>query len=536
MAIVSEKARLVYFPTPGQDANELKKELHAIFHDGKPSRRPPGLSNWKGWRTLPYKGELDHIEPNYTSVAFLTHPVDQVVQAWAHHALSKQFHKNSEADTIEAAGLSLNPTLITYLQQFEGYRKASATIRQATEPADLFLGEDLSRYDHIFTVDELLKAQDFFYERAGISLRPAGPIIRSETNRVHITQLAVNLLREITAPQLARLKDHLTFEDSVFTQRPFLSDVRYSDDMPTHGKCTAPKAEKLYLATMLKEEPALVHRFVDHYCDLGFTRLYMYFDDPADPMIAHYADHPVVEPIACDDAFWEGHNRKNALEARQKIIFKHAYARHSDGWMMFCDADEFLWSERPLPALLAAAPPEQRTIRASSREPVWREGSDIRTPFSADLLRIPIWGSRWRDLGPMLYGDQGGIFSWNMVSHISGKYMVRCGLEVDVLSTHVVYFTDGKQSDTAIVQGGVKAELIHYDALCFDHWCSKLDRRLVPGHSYAGQSNARRAQVKRYARSTQDQRETMFRELYCLNDEQLNLLAYHQSVSQLKAF
>jgi len=45
-----------------------------------------------------------------------------------------------------------------------------------------------------------------------------------------------------------------------------------------------------------------------------------------------------------------------------------AASRHAADWVLHCDADEFWWTDRPLPEVLAAVPPEYDVVRAARHD------------------------------------------------------------------------------------------------------------------------------------------------------------------------
>ena len=110
--------------------------------------------------------------------------------------------------------------------------------------------------------------------------------------------------------------------------------------------------------TTLRHAGALLDPFIAHHLALGFSRLYLVFDDPADPDLARVADSPGVVAIPGDDAHrlaWRelplfaamGPSVEREVMARQVLNASLAMRRaRQDGcdWLLHIDIDELFWS------------------------------------------------------------------------------------------------------------------------------------------------------------------------------------------------
>ncbi len=523
-------------PTMNPESLELKYAIYAVSHDGNPPRRPRGLNGWRGYRTEPWDGD-PAVPEGWESIALARDPVDQLVYAWLHTARGNNFRRRGEIEAVLAANLPADPGFRTFLERLEDYRKASPSVAVYTEPAATWLGPDPSAYDRFFPAGQGRQALEHIYASAGLD-RPTWPFQGAARRAPHLDADTLEQLKAVTAGEYAYFDGRFELARNYFVREHLKQKTIPAQPVATLWRPDCPPEPMLGVACMLKEKPAMTRAFVDYYKDAGFGKIYLYFDDPEDPMIAELRDDPRVVPIPCDEAFWAGVTRAKGLEGRQKICFRDAYARQPQGWMLFCDADEFVWSDRPIAELAQAAPDSQRVIRASSSEPVWGPGQDVHSDYSAAYLRLPTWGPRWRDMGPSVYGNRYHLLKWGLLSHIVGKYVLRCGLEVEKFATHRAYFADGIGNTMKIGPGEVRAQLVHYDALSYPHWCSKLERRLVKGHSYAGQSDVRKKQLRAYAMRRQDPAKTeqLFRQIYCLDDRRLSILAAAGLVAELRLF
>jgi hypothetical protein len=539
VAILSPQSRILFLPQPDAESAALKFTVYALARGGMPDRMPKGLGAWEGYRTLPYDGALDTLPEGWESLAILGHPVDRLIDVWARRANRRAFRRHHETEAIAAARLPENPDLPGFLSRIDAYRAASPAIAAALMPPSHWLGPDLTRITHLFAPADAGAAHDLMVARAGLATAAGRPEV-APPPRLWLDDRTLGLLHDLTADACAASDGRFSFSASLHVRQHRADATRAVPALPRLDRPAAAADPRLAVACILRESPALTRAFVDWYKAAGFGRIFLYFDDPADPMIAALAGDPAVTAVACDAAFWQGcgQERRNAIEARQRVVYADAYARHSSGWIMFCDADEFVWSPQPVARIAAGAPDRQRVIRAITSEPAWGPDDSDEADFSATYLRHPVWGPKWRQLGPQLYGDRAGLFFRGMLGHVAGKYLLRAGLDVADIATHRARFTDGLYSDVHTPAGDVKLQLIHYDAQSYPHWRAKLDRRLVRNHPYAGQSGYRRRQIAAYAERRQDDAaaRALFRSLYALDRRQIGLLAHHGLLAQLAAF
>ncbi len=534
MPILCPQAKIAFFPGFNWESTELKHVIRAIKYDGEPPNRARGINSWGGWKTELFKPEHLDVPEGYEKITLIKDPIDQWIENWSGLARSSVFRKAGVAEAMKEEDLDLDPGILRLANNLDAYGRHYPRLTRALSGGAPYLGPDLSVYDRVFTADNIVEAQEYFYDKAGVRMRvwratPDG--IRN----MHLTEEAAERLKEITADQYAWGAPYLTPGKSVQLTGTFHPKTTRIAPPPVFDEPSFKPAENYSVTCMLKERPELVRTFVRYYKGMGFSQINLYFDDPADPMADELDPDPIVNVIRCGEEFWHGIRRADGLEGRQRICFKRAYEAQRDGWMMFCDADEFIWSDRPLPELLASAPPDQRYVRTPSSEPVWSFDQPIDNEFSANYIRMPVWGPRWRDIAEQMYADHQKIFKWGMLSHIVGKYMVRCGEDVDAFKTHYPFFSDGTVGKR-VGEDHVTLRLIHYDALSFPQWCGKLDKRLVKGHSYAGMSDVRKLQVKQYARRNQAEREQFFRELYTLDADGIATMSHYGLLGRLTAF
>ncbi len=115
-----------------------------------------------------------------------------------------------------------------------------------------------------------------------------------------------------------------------------------------------PPAGGPVIVTTLRDAGSLLDDFIAWHRAVGFSRLYLVFDDPTDPDLARVAGRPGVEAIACDDGWraqWRGSPLFPDLGASvdQEVMARQllnaglvADRARSDGfdWLLHIDVDE----------------------------------------------------------------------------------------------------------------------------------------------------------------------------------------------------
>ena len=243
---------------------------------------------------------------------------------------------------------------------------------------------------------------------------------------------------------------------------------------------------RLGIVTTLRDAGDTIDSFIAWHLGIGFDRLFLFFDDPQDPVLARLATHPQVTAIAHDDALRErwralpeyaqfgGFTDKEVM-ARQVLNVGVAMALARDqglDWLLHIDADELFFSpSHPLPELFALsagldtvlypnfeAVPEQDEIRDAFRDvdlfkiaPSLNPGPTTAAGF--DLLRAT----------PQLPAD----FHFHFYSN--GKSAVRLGADkARPLGVHTFSGASAGQAPQAYV--------LHYACCGFDAFWKKYER------------------------------------------------------------
>lgn len=284
-----------------------------------------------------------------------------------------------------------------------------------------------------------------------------------------------------------------------------------------------PKPEAdLSIAVMTNDPPEVLAHFAAAHLVQGVKRIFMFFDNPENPFIPIAQVHPQIIATVCDDAFWANTKkgrRPTYVETRQFICYRLAYLRAETKWIGFVDADEILYSENGFDLDLAAAGEKVQAIRAHVCEAVWPEAASEYGAFSGTLARTHLDNP----LEELPYGERFSVASSKgMIGHKSGKYIVRTGIPGVFPGIHVPrVFSDDRKTKTKIKCGwfDYRIRMIHYDAVSFDAWQRKHERRVSGQTAMIGNPKHRDQQTEMFANLTSEgDRLTLFKELYCMSD------------------
>jgi hypothetical protein len=114
------------------------------------------------------------------------------------------------------------------------------------------------------------------------------------------------------------------------------------------------------IVTTLRDAGAMLDSFVAYHLGIGFSHLFLFFDDPLDAGLARYARHPNVTAIAHDASLrqsWKALPEYQSyaefidreVMARQVLDAAHAMAlarRKEIGWLLHIDSDELFFTPK----------------------------------------------------------------------------------------------------------------------------------------------------------------------------------------------
>ena len=180
------------------------------------------------------------------------------------------------------------------------------------------------------------------------------------------------------------------------------------------------------LVATVKAHEEKVLAFAAHHLSLGADHLWLYFDDPDQPIPAPLAAHPRVTITLCDEAHWArvGKKRPPAHQNRQAQNARYVYREHvTSDWIVHIDVDEFIQTPRPIATILDTTPPETIVMKMepfeAMHDPLLPDDIFTAREFRG-ALRHEFWPRRRAALGPYRKVIRDG-----MLSHTVGKVIYR---------------------------------------------------------------------------------------------------------------
>lgn len=502
------------------------------------TRKYPGvrlINKIPGYLAMPVEDALNTVPEGYEKVAVTMDAAAYIATVACSAAQPRAFWKRRETDSLAEASLSPSPALSEFLEQIDDYANASKGVASALLGMHEALGDDLSIFDRVLRVDRPDEIEELF----GAHL-PTG----TDLDQVSSCRKAMKSLIPSAARKLQEIVSDEVWQP-FFYEREALEKIaegdtgKFSIEIPELHRGPA-VTHPLHVVCMLKETPEVVVRFVDYYSALGCRSINLYFDDPEDPTIALVEGREGVVITRCDAEFWGGKRKKN-VPARQCFCYEACYNRLSgDGWLAVVDADEFLAAPNgSLDELMEQAPADQRVIRFNSAEAVWdRQAEDV-SVFSAPYLRRQIpqdLGHIWLELKRTKSEKMRNSFHMGLLSHRSGKHMLRLGIEGAKPKNHKTIFNDGYDG-MAVAEGHSKGVLVHFYALGFEAWRRKVKNRTgAAGKSAWGLDQSRIAQVEVYEEASDAEQLEVFLNLYGIKSYEIDLLARNDLLYRISVF
>lgn len=257
--------------------------------------------------------------------------------------------------------------------------------------------------------------------------------------------------------------------------------------------------------SLMRETSDVVRHFAEFYRAAGADEILVYADGLASEFRA--LDVPGLVVVEADEAFWIGlvGERPPVLEVRQSRVAGDALRRCRSDWLLFVDADEFVFGDRPIPRFLDGIPEGFDSVAVPTAEAVWGPGDAIDTPFGSTHFRL-MWrrDKLWKAFGGLVYGRTiARHMQRGLTGHISGKQFLRGGREYSWIRNHSAE-RDGKGITRMApgIDAGLGGVYVgHYDAIGLSRWRQKWRQRIERDTIAASMTENRQAQMRMIADS-----------------------------------
>ena len=233
------------------------------------------------------------------------------------------------------------------------------------------------------------------------------------------------------------------------------------------------------VVSTMKAPEEKVLAFVAHHLSLGADHLWLFFDDPAQPIPPVLANHPRVTVTPCDDAHWIRACKKRPPQHqnRQTQNARLTYREFvTSEWIVHIDVDEFLLTKRPIDDILEETPAETIAMRLepfeAMHDPLLPDDIYTAREFRG-ALRHEYWPRRRAALGPYRKVIRDG-----MMSHSVGKTIYRTRIPGLLPRLHAVMLNKVMVAP-ASWQPDIK--LLHFHAQDKAAWLAAVPFRITKG-------------------------------------------------------
>lgn len=268
------------------------------------------------------------------------------------------------------------------------------------------------------------------------------------------------------------------------------------------GRTDVRASQRICATTTLRTTPEVTREFLSYHLNSGIDHVYVFLDDPSDPVGGELAGDPRLTVTPCDGAHW-GRVGVDAgpgapLEERQLANTNTAlsWARESGfDWIVHLDGDELVNTRAPLRSVLGAAPDDADAVLMPLLEAVPSTAGHRRpfreiTRFKAAGLRPNVWrryridrphGPQWRRYRRRLASARrlGARSIRGDGDYYRGAYMPRAFVRVDRPIERLLVkgpvMADGRVPRAVVTD---RAELLHFVAPSYDDWLVKWRRRI----------------------------------------------------------
>jgi len=233
------------------------------------------------------------------------------------------------------------------------------------------------------------------------------------------------------------------------------------------------------LVATVKAPEEKVLAFAAHHLSLGADHLWLYFDDPDQPIPQPLVDHPRVTVTLCDTAHWTrvGKPRPPQHQNRQTQNARFTYREKvTSDWIVHIDVDEFILTPRPIATILDETPAETIAMKLepfeAMHDPLLPDDIYTSREFRG-ALRHEHWPRRRAALGPYRKVIRDG-----MLSHTVGKVIYRTRVPGLLPRLHAVMVN---KEFVKTPDWHPEMQLLHFHAQDKPAWLAAVPFRMTRG-------------------------------------------------------
>jgi hypothetical protein len=176
MAIINQKYKISYFPIPKVACTTLKKVFFELendfeFRDFRVNGQPKHIHSFYSsspFSKVPHDKIIDH-----KKFCIIREPLSRIVSCYRNRVLYHQeLSSRVITEDMRSEGIYPNPSLDDFCLNIEFYRSVSASIVHHTDPITVFLGEDPSYFDKIYSLGDI---ESFFADLSALTGKKITP-------------------------------------------------------------------------------------------------------------------------------------------------------------------------------------------------------------------------------------------------------------------------------------------------------------------------------------------------------------------------